>query len=330
MNKKPFYCIFLPCILLACLSIVSCGRHPEKKQTANFPVLSDSISLEQACQLVSRNLITIAGDADTISLLSFYHVLDSTAASLLPSLGEKKTSSAAVDSILAIVYKTWDIQFDPRDTVFETLLPHLVYKNRKGACLGVSLIMLMFAERLGCPLYGVMLPGHFFCRYDSGSRHFNIEPNRAGYRHPNEYYAGQYPVTGKPWYDLASLTKSKTIGMLCYNAGTLCMSRGRYGVATSYFKEAAARIEGFAEAKGNLALAYAFTGMLDSSLAVFETLFAAHPDFVNLAANYGSVSMAAKQYEKAERIFKKGLEYFPEDTVLLSGLSQAYMRLEAP
>jgi tetratricopeptide (TPR) repeat protein len=330
MNKKPLARIFFYSTLLICLFAVFCGRHPATSPPNTFPVLSNTITLEQASILVSRSLMSISGDADTVSLLSFYRTLDSAAACLSQSLGGKKASAVAVDSILAIVYKTWSIQFDPRDTMTETLLPHLVYKNRKGACLGVSLIMLMLAERLGCPLYGVMLPGHFFCRYDSGSQHYNIEPNKAGYRHPNEYYTGQYPVTDKPWYDLASLTKSKTIGMLCYNAGTLCMSRGRHSIAIAYFKEAAARIEGFAEAKGNLALAYAFTGMLDSSLAVFEKLFAVHPDFVNLAANYGNVAIAAKQYVKAENIFKKGLEYFPEDTVLLYGLSQAYDRLEAP
>jgi tetratricopeptide (TPR) repeat protein len=330
MNKKPSVRIFFRSTLLICLCVVYCDRHRASSPTATFPVLSDSVSLEQACILVSRNLMSIFSDADTISLLSFYRTLDSAAAGLSQSLGDKKASAAGVDSILTIVYKTWGIQFDWRDTMPETLLPHLVFKNKKGACLGVSIIILMFAERVGCPISGVMLPGHFFCRYDSGSLQFNIEPNKAGYRHPNEYYAGRYPVAGKPWYDLASLTKSKTIGMLCYNAGTLCMTRRQYDIAVRYFNEATARIAGFAEAQGNLALSYATAGMPDSSLAVFETLFAAHPDFVNLAANYGSVAMAAKQYEKAERIFKKGLEYFPEDTVLLSGLSQVYMRQETP
>jgi tetratricopeptide (TPR) repeat protein len=327
MNKKLLLCIFLPFILLASLSIGSCGGIPEKEQAAIFPVLPDSISLEQACMLVSRNLMRIAGDADTISLLSFYRILDSTAASLSQSLDNKK-SPAGADSILAIVYRIWNIGFDSRDTLIETLLPHLVYKNKKGACLGMSLIMLMLAERLGCPLYGVMLPGHFFCRYDNGTLQFNVEPNKSGFRHPDSYYAERYPVAGKPWYDLASLNKSKTIGMLCYNAGTLCLDRMQYETAIEYFKEAAARINGFAEARGNLALAYAFAGMLDSSLSVFEKLFAAHPDFVNCAANYGAVAMAAKQYEKARDVFRKGLDYFPEDTVLLYGLAQAYERLE--
>jgi regulator of sirC expression with transglutaminase-like and TPR domain len=330
MDKKSHARIFFCSTLLLSLLAVYCARHPAAGSANTFPALPKTITLEQASILVSRNLMSISGDADTISLLSFYRTLDSAAACLSQSLGGKKASAAAVDSILAIVYKTWDVQFDPRDTIAETMLPHLVYKNRKGACLGVSLIMLMLAERLGCPLYGVMLPGHFFCRYDSGTQQVNIEPNKAGYHHPNEYYAGRYPVEGRPWYDFANLTKSKTIGMLCYNAGTLCMSRRQYGIAIAYFKEAADRIDGFAEAKGNLALAYARAGMPDSSLAVFEKLFAAHPDFVNLAANYGSVAMTAKQYEKAERIFMNGLEYFPEDTVLLSGLSQVYMRLEAP
>jgi tetratricopeptide (TPR) repeat protein len=328
MNKKTLYCIFIPLILLACILIASCGRYQAKKQSAIFPVFSDSISLEQACRLVSLNLMGIAGDADTMPLVSFYRTLDSTAACLSQSLGGQKPSVAAVDSILAIVYKTWNIQFDSRDTLPETLLPHLVYKNRKGACLGVSLMMLMLAERAGCPLYGVMLPGHFFCRFDNGTRQFNIEPNKDGFQHPNGYYTEHYPVAGKPWYDLASLNKSKTIGMLCYNAGTMCMDRRQYSTAIGYFKVAAARIDGFAEAKGNLALAYAFAGVPDSSLAVFEKLFAVHPDFVNLAANYGSVAMAAKQYEKARDIFRKGLDFYPEDTTLLYGLTQAYERLE--
>ena len=291
--------------------------------------LTDDITLDQACVQVSRYCALWLDNADTGSLGSFYRDLDSSAAVLGRSLGPARASRAAVDSIVALVYGRWGIGFDARDTVAETLLPHLVYKNRKGACLGVSLIMLMLAERLQCPIYGVMLPGHFFCRFDNGKIRVNIEPNKSGFCHPDEYYRERYPFATMPWYDLANLTKSQTAGMLCYNAGVLCLTKGRSRPAVSLFAEASRRLPAFAEAQGNLALTYAFTGMLDSSLAVFATLFAAHPDFVNLAANYGNVAMAARQYEKAANIFRKGLDYFPEDTMLLTGLAQAYEELEA-
>jgi tetratricopeptide (TPR) repeat protein len=317
MNIKPYAHPLVYCTLLLCSSITFCGKHPATAPEKGFPFFPGAVSLEQACIMVSRHL------GNTASLGAFYQTLDSAANSLSRSLGEKKTTPDAVASILNLVYKSWNIQFDPRDTAIETLLPHLVYKNKKGACLGVSLIILMLAERLGCPLYGVMLPGHFFCRYDNGEERFNLEPNKSGFRHPDDYYRERYPVAGKPWYDLASLPNAQTIGMLCYNAGTLCLCRRQYESAVSYFREALCRIDGFAEAQGNLGLALAQAGLFDSSLAVFETLFTAYPGFVNLAANYGTVAIAAKQYDKALAIFKKGLEYFPEDTVLLFGLSRA-------
>jgi len=328
MNKKYSFRICFGIIIPFFLLTGVCSRHYSSGPATVFPAFSDSIPLESSVIIISKNLMAVYGDDDTVSLRRFYRVLDNAATVLAQSLGDKKKSPAAADSIIALVYDSWKIGFDPADTIPGTLLPHLVFKNKKGACLGVSLVMLMLAERIGCPMYGVMLPGHFFCRYDDGIKRFNIEPNKSGFSHPDGYYRERYPVAGKPWYDLSSLVKSKTIGMLCYNAGTLCMNRGRHGVAILYFREAAARISGFGEATGNLALAYAAAGKPDSSLAVFETLFAAHPDFANLAANYGGVAMAAKQYDKAVEVFKKGLEYFPEDTVLLSGLSRATAKKE--
>jgi regulator of sirC expression with transglutaminase-like and TPR domain len=310
-----------------CFLFAACSREARTPFPA-FPILADSVSLERSCMSLSVYCAAVLDNADTNSLGSFYRTLDSSADCLGRSLGAARTSPAAADSIIALVYHQWNIGFDPRDSIPAALLPHLVYKNRKGACLGTGLIILILSERIGCPFYGVALPGHFFLRYDNGATHFNIEPNREGFSHPDHYYRGRYPVASMPWYDLANLTKGKTAGMLCYNAGVLCLKKGRNRPAVSLFAEASRRLPAFAEAKGNLALAYAFTGVLDSSMSVFEKLFTVHPDFVNLAANYGSVAMAAKQYEKARDVFRKGLDYFPEDTVLLNGLAQAHERLD--
>ncbi len=310
-----------------CFLSASCSREARKPVPA-FPLLGDGLSLEQSCVSLSKYLGAVLADADTNSSGSFYRILDSAAAGLGRSLNAGNASTAAADSILAVVYHRWSIAFDPRDTAPQSLLPHLVYKNRKGACLGVSLVMLMLAEKLRCPFYGVLLPGHFFCRFDNSKTRFNIEPNKSGFSHPDDYYRQRYPIADRPWYNLKNLSKEEAIGVFCYNAGTICLDRARCDPAVILFREAARRLGGLPEARGNLALALARRGSPDSAMIVFDTLFREHPDFVNLAANYGGVAMEAKQYEKAERIFKKGLEYFPEDSVLLLGLSQVYLVLE--
>lgn len=316
--------LFFPVIALL---LASCSTTSDKKTCAvsqpRFS-LDDTLSLQGACTLISAHLCSIlhSGDGDPASLAVFNHTIDSTVEAINTTIRDKKSEQAVLDLIRNVVYQSWKIRFDPADTVIETLLPHLVFRNRKGACLGVSLIILMLAEKLNCPVYGVMLPEHLFCRYDDGIRRINIEPNKEGCAHPDEYYLHRYPLEHRPWYSLANLDNKAVIGILCHNAGVLCMKQKKYDAALFYCRESLRRIPGFVEAKGNLALAYAQRGNLDTAIILFGELFAAHPDLVNLALNYGTVAMAAKQYSKALDIFRKGMEYFPGDTILSKRLKK--------
>jgi len=313
-------CVLFPVIIL--LAAV-CSKDTREKTAAAAAAIArevlsvdDTLPLQEACGLISARLCAELRPGDTSSLGFFNHVLDSTAGAITKNTGNGKAGPETLDSILNVVYGSWNIGFDPRDTVTGTLLPHLVFTNRKGACLGVSLIILMFAEKLKLPVYGVMLPGHFFCRYDDGEHRINIEPNKQGYAHPDDYYRTHYPCEHQPGYGLATLDKKAVIGVLCYNAGALCLNRKHYDEAVAWYRESVRRIPDFAEAKGNLAVAYAKKGNGDTALALFDGLFIAHPDMVNLALNYGSVASAAKQYTRAVEIYRKGLEYFPNDTIL--------------
>jgi tetratricopeptide (TPR) repeat protein len=315
-----------PVIIL--LAAACLKNTPEKNAAAAataartiFP-LDDSLPLVDACGRISAYLCSVLGSCDTSSLGLFNRTLDSTAKATAENIGNKKAGTALLDAIIHTIYTSWNIGFDPRDSVVETLLPHLVFKNRKGACVGVSLIILMLAEELKLPVYGVMLPGHFFCRFDDGNVRVNIEPNRRGCPHPDDYYRKRYPAEHRPGYSLANLDKKAIIGVFCYNAGALCLKQKQYDPAIACYREAVRRVPEFSEAQGNCAIAFAKRGNLDTALVLFETLFAAHPDMVNLAVNYGYVATAAKQYSLAVTVYKKGLEYYPDDTVLRKRLEK--------
>jgi len=60
----------------------------------------------------------------------------------------------------------------------EDLFLHTVLDKRRGYCLSLSVLYLSIGERLGLPLYGVVVPGHFFVRYDDGRVRFNIETTK--------------------------------------------------------------------------------------------------------------------------------------------------------
>jgi regulator of sirC expression with transglutaminase-like and TPR domain len=309
------------CVLFAVIILLAaaCSKDTREKTVIITPTIltiDDTLSLQEACVLISARLCPELRSCDTSSPVFFNHVLDSTAEAITKNIGNRKTGPETLAAILDAVYGSWNIGFDPRDTIIETLLPHFVFTNRKGACLGVSLIILMLAEKLNCPVYGVMLPGHFFCRFDDGNRRINIEPNKQGYAHPDDYYRQHYPCEHQPGYGLANLDKKAVIGVLCYNAGALCLNLKLYDGAIFWYQESVRRIPDFAEAAGNLAVTYAKKGNVDTALTLFDGLFTAYPDMINLALNYGSVAAAAKQYTRAVEIYRKGLDYFPNDTPL--------------
>jgi regulator of sirC expression with transglutaminase-like and TPR domain len=309
-------CALFPVIVLLG---AGCSKNAPEKTGAAAPAvfpLDDSLPLQDACGRIAVYLCRVLCACDTFSLGLFNQTIDGAAVRIKKNLGDKKPGPQALDSILSTVYDSWNIGFDPCDTIAETLLPHLVLKNRKGACVGVSLIILTLAEKLELPVCGIMLPGHFFCRYDDGNIRLNIEPNRQGCPHPDDYYRKRYPCEHRPGYGLENLDNKAVIGALCYNAGALCLKKKQYDAAIACYHEALRRMPDFSEAQGNCAIAFAKKGDLDTALMLFEKLFTAHPDMVNLAVNYGYVATAAKQYSLAVSVYKKGLEYYPDDTLL--------------
>jgi tetratricopeptide (TPR) repeat protein len=319
MRLRCTHTLLTTIILLFVVCSTTADKNSAHKSQPGF-FLDDSLSLQNAVTLISSRLCSVFHETDTASLALFNTILDRRAEAAAKNMANRKNSRAVLDSIKQIVYSEWKIGFDPSDTSIETLLPHLVLRNRKGSCLGVSLIMLMLAEKLSCPVYGVVLPGHFFCRYDDAAYRVNIEPNLQGCDHSDGYYRQRYPVDNMPWYTLDNLQPAATIGIVCYNAGTLCLNAKKYQSAIDILKESVRRLPDFPEAAGNLALAYAYEKKPDTALALFEKVFAAHPGLKNCAANYGAVLMAVQQYSRAKEIYRKGLEIFPDDTELLKGL----------
>jgi len=293
----------------------------------SFRRYPDSLPLEAVCSKITGECFTLFKYKNVGCESRYESALCRVADSLTVVLGAKAGTLEGAEAILGVVYGTWGIGFDPRDTVLETLLPALVFERKKGACLGVSLIIIMLARRIQCPIFGVMLPGHFFCRYDNGSCRRNIEPNLKGMNHPDAYYRVKYLSSNVYGYDLSNIPAAAAVGVLYYNLGAQCLIRKDPGPAIACFKESLRRVPGFMEAQGNLALAWRQCGNTDSALVLLEGLFAAYPNLEHCAENYGAMAMEAKKFRMASAIYQKGLEYFPKDTVLLSGLARAYREI---
>jgi regulator of sirC expression with transglutaminase-like and TPR domain len=78
---------------------------------------------------------------------------------------------------------------DYREDRLEEFDIELLAKGEAGSCLGVSLLFLGVARRLGLPVYGVAVPGHFFLRfYCPGGRRRNLDVTRPNEELNDEFY----------------------------------------------------------------------------------------------------------------------------------------------
>src|SRR5581483_3122329 len=112
-----------------------------------------------------------------------------------------------------------------------TFLPS-VLESRRGVCLGVSVLYLALAQRLGIPLEIVTPPGHIFLRLKKGDKERNIETTCRGVHVPSDEYLG---VNNKK---LPLRSMREVVGMVFFNQASIFLNQGKFEDAVKAYKEA--------------------------------------------------------------------------------------------
>jgi tetratricopeptide (TPR) repeat protein len=174
------------------------------------------------------------------------------------------------------------------------LFLHNVLDKRHGYCLSLSVLYLAIGERLGLPLYGVVVPGHFFVRYDDGQVRFNIEPTSKGGFADDEHYIREFKVPRNNGTYLKNLNKIQTIGCFFNNLGNI----------------------------------YSQSGDIDSAMTVLEKAVQINPSLADCHTNLGNVYLKKDRVYDAIRQYRLAMEINPADAVIHSNLGNAYLRQE--
>ncbi|HSV27844.1 MAG TPA: transglutaminase family protein, partial [Sedimentisphaerales bacterium] len=155
-----------------------------------------------------------------------------------------------------------------------------VMRNRKGYCLSLSILYLAIGERVGMPLYGVVVPGHFFVRYDDGIRQFNIETTSKGNIASDEYYRTTFKVPSHG-YDsiyMRNLTNRETLSCLLNNLSNIRHAAGDLDGAIADLETALQLSPGLSTAHSNLGNLYARKGWVDKAIRQYNLAIHFNPN----------------------------------------------------
>ncbi|MBN2133163.1 MAG: tetratricopeptide repeat protein [Sedimentisphaerales bacterium] len=222
-------------------------------------------------------------------------------------------------------YKTISHANDPND-----LFLHSVMDNRQGYCLSLSILYLALAERLGLELYGVVVPGHFFVRYDSGNVRFNIETTSNGASPPDDHYMVKFnvPDNGHDVIYMKNLTKRQTLGCFFNNLGNVYNDAGARDTAMLALERAVAINPTLSESRANLGNIYLQKGRPDDAIRQYRAALQLNPNDPKTYNNLGNAYMDLDRVDDAELSYLRSLDRDPNFTDAYRNLALAYTRQE--
>jgi tetratricopeptide (TPR) repeat protein len=311
--EKPLYILqgIIPAKLIITLSVIllyaSCALQPdEQKSPKNSGRISDLLAD------LSRKSATFF-DTSVV----FYDNMVKMKIDSLKLEYEKLTfvnDSSRLAFITRTVFEKWRIEFSDDRNAVKNISPCSVLGNKKGSCVGISLVILLIGETLQLPLYGVAVPGHFFVRYQSKAFKINIETMKNGASFPDSWYVDKFIHNTKNSI-VETLSAPQIIAVIHYNMGNILLKKGSLASAIKNYIYALNFMPELVEARGNLAIALERSG--DSDAALKEMLKLEKSGSKKVFKNIAILYLKKNNFRKANNFFQKALKETEMDPELL-------------
>ncbi|HNS21455.1 MAG TPA: tetratricopeptide repeat protein [Sedimentisphaerales bacterium] len=253
---------------------------------------------EDEIDLATATLIASEYWSDVVAGRRYLDELDAMATEILKRLRQQRlpVDSRAIPIINQYLFEELGFQTiahadDPND-----LFLHSVMDRQQGYCLSLSILYLSIAERLGLDVYGVVVPGHFFVRYEKGRVRFNIETTSNGASPPDEHYRTRFnvPEGGRDSIYMKSLNKRQSLGCFFNNLGNV----------------------------------YSEIGDVNTAMVALERAVAINPTLSESRANLGNIYLQKNRVNEAIRQYRAALDLNPRDPKTHNNLGNAYMAID--
>ena len=311
---------FIGIVLLLTLCCNNKSSEITRKAEKNYP-------LAENIEILSKDIATCFDEPIIECWDIFSSNLDSLSIAISDDINKSYNPQEIVQKVRAVVFDTLKIGFNKNEDQIDNCLPQLVFKTRTGSCLGIGLFLLLLGERLGLPLYGVLVPTHFFVRYEDDSCRINLEPIKSGESFDNTWYLNKYKPDNGKLNNLNNLTVEQLIAVTHYSIGNIFLTGEKYDQAIKQYRSALGLWPDFTGAAGNLAVALDLTGKSSDALKVIGKIGNLSENSSELSKNKGILLLKNRLYEKAVNQYTDLLETNPNDPDAMYGLGVSYFYL---
>lgn len=196
--------------------------------------------------------------------------LDLMALQILARLPDTPSDEQKLKEMNRLIFHEMQFRFPPhsiyaKDVDLYTFLPSVI-DNRRGVCLGVSILYLCLGQRLDLPLEIITPPGHIYVRYRSHDQILNIETTARGIHIPSEMYLG---INTR---QLRQRSLREVIGMAFVNQASVMWTKGDFETTVALYEKARPYLQEDPLLKMLLGFNYLFVGRKREGAALLKEI----------------------------------------------------------
>ncbi len=211
----------------------------------------------------------------------------------------------------------------------EDLFLHTVIDNKQGYCLSLSILYLSISERLGLPVNGVVVPGHFFVRYEKDGIRFNIETTNGGGYADDDHYRSEFNVPNSYQQSvyMQNLDKLQTLGCLFNNLGNVYIEANNIKSAKEALELAVDINPSLAESHTNLGNVYMREDRVDDAIYKYRQALDINPVNGIAYGNLGNAYAKKGWNNDAMGAYEQAIRLDPNNAEAYIGLSEIYTKI---
>lgn len=236
-----------------------------------------------------------------------------------PGLGGTDVRGA-VEAFGRVLFGDLGFAYDPASGNPDNFLPDRVLARRKGNCLGLTVLYLALAERLGVPLRWGYAPSHCFPRFEEGDRCVNAETAENGALTSDERYAREFGLSGDRPY-LTTLGRREMIGLYLKSQGAALSRRNDEERALRAYDIAALYYPCLPDIPFNAGVSFLKTGRLDEAVARYRTALSLDPGLAAARDNIGVARARQGRYDEALEEGRRAVSLDPRNASARSNLA---------
>jgi regulator of sirC expression with transglutaminase-like and TPR domain len=192
--------------------------------------------LPEEIDLARGLLLTELGENDIHKIRSYETLIDLMALQIRALLPQDASPAVKIRAMNDFVFGEMGFRFPPhsiyaKDIDLYTFLPS-VLDSRRGVCLGVSILYICLAQRLGLSLEMITPPGHIYVRYRDLKGEINIETTARGIHVDSEEYLSLETRS------LQQRNVKEVIGLAHFNQASVFWKQEEYHKALESYQKA--------------------------------------------------------------------------------------------